>query len=129
MLRQAARRPSRHCLPSPWERRGPSGLLPPYVLPAPAKVGEAALRFFGSARQLGHLEATLVHVAASIALAFTLGALLALSAHYATWTGPAIHHRLSPFLNAFSGIGWTLLAVLWFGVSTTTVVFSISVVL
>lgn len=103
--------------------------LPPFILPAPQAVGEAALRFFSSARQLGHLGATLLHIGVAIAVSFTLGALLALAAHYARWAAPAIHQRLSPFLNAFSGIGWTLLAVIWFGVSTPTVIFSISVVL
>ena len=52
-----------------------------------------------------------------------------LLAHYAAWSAPAIHRRLSPFLNAFSGIGWTLLAVIWFGVSSATVVFTITIVL
>jgi NitT/TauT family transport system permease protein len=103
--------------------------LPPFILPAPQAVGEAAVRFFTSARQLGHLGATLLHIGVAIALSFTLGAVLALAAHYARWAAPAIHQRLSPFLNAFSGIGWTLLAVIWFGVSTPTVIFSISVVL
>jgi NitT/TauT family transport system permease protein/sulfonate transport system permease protein len=36
---------------------------------------------------------------------------------------------MSPFLSAFSGIGWTLLAVIWFGVSSFTVVFTIVAVL
>ncbi len=103
--------------------------LPPFILPAPQAVGEAAVRFFTSARQLGHLGATLTHIGVAIALSFVAGALLALAAHYARWSAPAIHQRLSPFLNAFSGIGWTLLAVIWFGVSTPTVIFSISVVL
>jgi len=106
-----------------------AGRVPPYMLPAPADVGRAALGFFGSARQLAHLGATLTHIGAAITIAFTLGALLALAAHYARWSAPAIHHRLSPFLNAFSGIGWTLLAVIWFGVSSATVVFTITVVL
>lgn len=106
-----------------------AGRVPPYILPAPAEVGRAALAFFGSAQKLAHLGATLTHIGVSIALSFVLGALLALAAHYASWSAPAIHRRLSPFLNAFSGIGWTLLAVIWFGVSSATVVFTISVVL
>ncbi len=106
-----------------------SAQLPPFILPSPAKVGEAAVRFFTSPRQLGHLAATLTHIGVAIALSFVAGAALALLAHYATWSSPAVHQRLSPFLNAFSGIGWTLLAVIWFGVSTPTVIFSISVVL
>lgn len=108
---------------------GASGRVPTYILPSPADIGQATLRFFGSARQLAHLGATLSHISLAIAIGFVLGALLALAAHYAAWSAPAIHRRLSPFLNAFSGIGWTLLAVIWFGVSSVTVVFSITVVL
>jgi len=106
-----------------------AGRVPPYILPAPADVGKAALAFFTSARQLSHLGATLAHIGVSIAISFVAGGLLAMAAHYAAWSAPAIHRRLSPFLNAFSGIGWTLLAVIWFGVSSATVVFTISVVL
>jgi len=106
-----------------------AGRVPPYILPAPTDVAKAALAFFTTARQLGHLGATLVHIGVSIAFAFVLGALLALLAHYADWSAPAIHRRLSPFLNAFPGIGWTLLAVIWFGVSNATVIFTITVVL
>lgn len=106
-----------------------SAQLPPFILPSPQKVGEAAVRFFTTPRQLAHLAATLTHVGVSIVLSFVAGALLALAAHYATWSAPLVHRRLSPFLNAFSGIGWTLLAVIWFGVSTPTVIFSITVVL
>lgn len=106
-----------------------SSQLPPFILPSPSKVGEAAVRFFTSARQLGHLSATLIHIGSAIAISFVLGSALALLAHYSRWFAPAVHGRLSPFLNAFSGIGWTLLAVIWFGVSTPTVIFSITVVL
>lgn len=103
--------------------------LPPYLLPSPMRVGEAGLQFFTSPQRLVHVYATLMHIGISIAIAFAGGALLALTAHYLAWSAPAIHMRLSPFLNAFSGIGWTLLAVIWFGVSTTAVIFSIATVL
>ena len=103
--------------------------LPPYMLPSPERVLSATGRFFTSPRQLGHLTATLFNVGTSILVAFTLGGILALFAHYARASAPTIHGRLSPFLNAFPGVGWTLLAVIWFGVSTTSVVFSITVVL
>ncbi len=103
--------------------------LPPYLLPSPLRVAEASSVFFTSAQRLVHVYATLMHILVSIAIAFVGGALLALMAHYLRWSAPAIHQRLSPFLNAFSGIGWTLLAVIWFGVSTTAVIFSIATVL
>jgi NitT/TauT family transport system permease protein/sulfonate transport system permease protein len=103
--------------------------LPSYILPSPQNILASALAFFTTAQKLGHVAATFGGVLASIALSFVAGSTLALIAHYASWTEPLIHHRIGPFLNSFSGIGWTLLAVIWFGVSPTTVIFSISVVL
>ena len=41
----------------------------------------------------------------------------------------AVHGRISPFLNSFSGTGWVLLAVLWFGLGDVTVIFSLAMVL
>ena len=43
--------------------------------------------------------------------------------------GHLVHGRIGPFLNSFSGIGWTLLAVIWFGLDHITVVFAIAAVL
>ena len=106
-----------------------SAHVAPYLLPAPASVARAAIAFFTSPRQLGHLGITLFHIGASIALPFVVGAALALLAHTFPATAPAIHRRLSPFLNSFSGIGWTLLGVIWFGVSSLSVIFASSVVL
>jgi NitT/TauT family transport system permease protein/sulfonate transport system permease protein len=103
--------------------------LPGYILPAPKDVLASAVEFFTSSRNLWHLGSTLTVIGLSIAISFLTGSLLALTAYYVPFTAPLIHHRLSPFLNSFSGIGWTLLAVIWFGVSRPTVVFSISVVL
>lgn len=106
-----------------------SARLPAYVVPPPGEVAWAVVDFFSNAQKLGHLGATLRNIGVAIAFSFTLGSVLAFVAHYARWSEPTIHRRLSPFLNSFSGIGWTLLAVIWFGVSMTTVVFAISVVL
>ena len=35
--------------------------------------------------------------------------------YYVGWLRPAIDSRLTPFLNSFPGIGWTLLAIIWLG--------------
>lgn len=106
-----------------------AGKVPAYIMPSPAQVWEAVHTFASSGNRLVHLWTTLMHIGASIAIAFTLGTALAFAAYYLHWTYPAIHQRVTPFLSAFSGIGWTLLAVIWFGVSSFTVVFTITVVL
>ncbi len=104
-------------------------LTPSYLLPGPGEVARRLWKFLGSARDLGHLAASLEHVGAAIAISFVLGSLLALLPYYLPVFRFAVERRLGPFLNAFSGIGWTLLAVMWLGVNSGTVVFAISAVL
>jgi NitT/TauT family transport system permease protein/sulfonate transport system permease protein len=106
-----------------------AGRVPAYLLPPPAELGSALWALISTGQRLTHLGATLGHIGAAIAIAFAGGALLAFVAHYAHWSAPAIHQRMSPFLSAFSGIGWTLLAAIWFGVSSFTVIFTIVAVL
>lgn len=100
-----------------------------YLLPGPIAVARRFVEFFGDAAMVMHMLASFWHILASIALSFTIGTAFALLAHYAPVTRLMVHGRLSPFLNSFSGIGWTLLAVVWFGVNDITVIFAISMVL
>jgi NitT/TauT family transport system permease protein/sulfonate transport system permease protein len=104
-------------------------VLPPFVFPGPAEVAVTLWQFVTTPRLLAHMLASFAHVGVAIAISFALGFALALLPTYVPVLDLAIHRRLSPFLNAFSGVGWTLLAVMWFGVTPTTVVFSISAVL
>ncbi len=106
-----------------------SYIAPPYLLPGPLPVAARLWRFATSAHDLGHLGASLFHVAAAISLSFLVGSLLAIAAHYVPLSRIAIERRLGPFLNSFSAIGWTLLSIMWFGVTPLTVIFAISVVL
>jgi NitT/TauT family transport system permease protein len=106
-----------------------SYIAPPYLLPGPVPVAERLWRFVTSAHDMGHLGASLFHVAAAISVSFLFGSLLAMVAHYVPLSRTAIEKRLGPFLNSFSAIGWTLLSIMWFGVTPLTVIFTISVVL
>lgn len=110
-----------------WEAA--SRAAPSYLLPGP---GETALRlwtFVTSAHDLGHLGSSLLHVGVSIVVSFVVGSALAFLAYYVPVLRFAVERRLGPFLNSFSSIGWTLLAVMWFGVNSGAVVFAISAVL
>jgi NitT/TauT family transport system permease protein len=102
---------------------------PSYLLPGPVEVAIRLWGFLTSARDLGHLGASLYHVGTAIAVSFVIGSLLAILPHYLPVLRFAIEKRLGPFLNAFSGVGWALLAVMWFGVGGNTVIFAISAVL
>ncbi|HEY1361036.1 MAG TPA: ABC transporter permease subunit [Xanthobacteraceae bacterium] len=104
-------------------------LAPAYLLPGPVQVARRLWSFLTSWRDLGHLGASLFHVAAAISISFLVGSLLALLAYQLPVLRLAIQRRIGPFLNAFSAIGWTLLSIMWFGVSPLTVIFAISAVL
>jgi NitT/TauT family transport system permease protein len=106
-----------------------SYVAPSYLLPGPIPVAARLWQFATNAHDLGHLGASLFHVAAAISISFVIGSLLAIVAHYVPLSRIAIDKRLGPFLNSFSAIGWTLLSIMWFGVTPLTVIFAISVVL
>jgi NitT/TauT family transport system permease protein len=110
-----------------WELA--SLIAPSYLLPGPGLVALRLWSFVTSWRDLGHLGASLFHVGAAIAISFVIGSLLALIPYYVPVLRFAIERRIGPFLNAFSAIGWTLLAIMWFGVTPVTVIFTISAVL
>jgi NitT/TauT family transport system permease protein len=103
---------------------GYSLTVPPFVLPGPLPVAIRLFQFFTTYNLYKQVFASIEHIAAGIA-----GSALALAAHYQPVLRLAVHGRLSPFLNSFSGIGWTLLSIVWFGVNEFTVVFAITVVL
>jgi len=110
-----------------WEAA--SLVAPSYLLPGPIPVAQRLWLFVTSSRDLGHLGASLFHVGAAITISFLIGALLALIPYYVPVLRFAIERRIGPFLNAFSAIGWTLLSIMWFGVTPLTVIFAISAVL
>ena len=97
-----------------------SRIVPPYQMPGPAPVARDMVSFFADRLPLGQLLLSLGHVAAAIAVSFLLGVGIALFAHYLPVLRLLIYGRLTPFLNSFSGIGWTLLAVFWFGLNDVT---------
>lgn len=102
---------------------------PTFELPDPLVVLENAGQFFTSWRKFSHILLSFAHVGASLVVAFVLGTLLALLPHYVPAFRLAVHGRISPFFNSFSALGWVLLAVLWFGANSFTVVFSIAAIL
>src|SRR5436309_15782461 len=82
-------------------------IAPSYLLPGPVQTASRLWLFVTSARDLGHLGASLYHVAAAIAISFLIGSLLALIPYYVPLFRFAIERRIGPFLNSFSAVGWT----------------------
>jgi NitT/TauT family transport system permease protein/sulfonate transport system permease protein len=106
-----------------------SAQLPSYMFPDPLTVLRRAAEFFVSYKLFAHLVASIVHVLVSLTLAFVLGGGLALLARYVPVTRTMIDGRITPFLNSFSSVGWTLLAILWFGLNPGTVIFAITAII
>ncbi|MPZ57261.1 MAG: ABC transporter permease subunit [Rhizobiales bacterium] len=107
---------------------GSSG-VPSYLFPDPVTVFHRSVEFFLGYKLFSHVVASVTHVLVSLTLAFLLGGALALMAHYVPVTRAMVHGRITPFLNSFSSVGWTLLAILWFGLNTGTVIFAITAII
>ena len=106
-----------------------SSVVESYVMPGPWLVFSRLGLMFTDVHEVGHMFYSFAHIIVSVAISFVLGSALAFIAHYFGTFELMVHGRLSPFLNSFSGIGWTFLAIIWFGISDVTVIFVISMVL
>ncbi len=102
---------------------------PPYLLPGPVDVAKQFFVFVIDPHMWVHVGASLLHVVGAVLGSILIGGGLALAAHYLPVLRLAVHGRISPFLNSFSGTGWVLLAVLWFGLGDFTVMFALAMVL
>ena len=100
-----------------------------YLMPGPLEVASRLGEFLTDPKLLVHMLVSFGHILGAVTLSFLLGFSLALLPYYLPVFHLLVHGRLCPFLNSFSGIGWTLLAVVWFGINHLTVIFAISMVL
>ena len=100
-----------------------------YQLPGPVLVFERLGQFFSDWHEFKHMFFSFGHIIAAVVLSFLIGSACAFLAFYVGDTRLAVHGRLSPFLNSYSGIGWTMLAIIWFGINAFAVVFVIGMVL
>ena len=106
-----------------------SQFVPAYQIPGPVVVARRMLGFVTDPLLALQLGISLAHATSAIALAFVIGAALAFLAHFVPAARLLVDSRLIPFLNAFSGIGWLFLGILWFGIDNTTVVFAVTMIL
>ena len=104
-------------------------IVEPYIMPGPVSVAVRLYEFFTDYHLVKHMFWSFAHIGGAILASFLIGSAFALLPFYLPSFGLMVHGRLSPFLNSFSGIGWTLLAIIWFGINDFTVMFAISMVL
>lgn len=103
--------------------------VPAYQMPGPHLVAARMARFMTDPYELAQLGWSLVHVCTAIAVSFVIGFTLALLSNTFWVLQRLIDDRVTPFLNAFSAIGWLFLAMMWFGVTSFTVIFAVTLIL
>ena len=106
-----------------------SAVSPAYLVPKPLLVAREAALYFTDRVYILHLATSVLHVVLSLFLGFVFAGALALLAFYVPPLRLLISERIYPFLNSFTSIGWTVLAVVWFGSGDLAVYFTITTVL
>ncbi|CAM3998262.1 ABC transporter permease [Bordetella tumulicola] len=96
--------------------------MPAFVLPGPAKVGDAMLTLFGTATFLHDVGMTMYRVVMGFLLATLVGTPLGL----ALGSNRTLAQFFEPLLsvtNTVSSAIWAVFAIIWFGISNATTIF------
>ncbi|WP_157982098.1 ABC transporter permease [Oceanicella sp. SM1341] len=102
-----------------WVARG----QPEYVLPGPGAVLAATARFLYDPGLMADAGISLLRVAASVLIGMVLALGLASLVRACPAAEEIVERRVLTFLNAFPSVGWAILGVIWFQISTPTVMF------
>lgn len=97
--------------------------LPAFVLPGPVDVLAALSRFVTDAAIGSHALISFARVVVSVAIAMVLALALAASVRAMPILEGIVERRILTFLNSFPSVGWAILGVVWFHISTQTVLF------
>lgn len=97
--------------------------LPDYVLPGPWDALRAAWAIFTQPELAWHMLVSLVRVCLSVAVAMAIALVLAGLAIRFRFLAPIVEQRILVFFNSFPSVGWAVLGVIWFQISTSTVIF------
>ena len=97
--------------------------MPAYLFPGVGSVLDAMVQLVTRPEFIVHTVTSIGRIFLSVTLALALGSALALIARYVPLLHEFIHERVKPVLNSFPSIGWALLGSIWFGVSSSAVIF------
>lgn len=97
--------------------------LPPFVLPGPMDVLKAMAQFVVDPNTAVNALISFARVVASVAIAMALALALAVAVRAMPVLEGIIERRILTFLNSFPSVGWAILGVVWFKISTPTVLF------
>src|SRR5436309_1127575 len=98
-----------------WEALAQFGVLDPFYLPPPSKVGATLFALFADGEIWTHIEATFGAALLGLALGVFVGALLGAGAALLPWVGEILDPAMT-VLNAVPRIILAPLFVIWFGI-------------
>lgn len=95
-----------------------------YILPTPGAVFNKSLDLLGRDPELArNTLVTTGRVFAAVGIAMVLGAMLVIVAHYVPLARGFVTRRFMPFMNAMPALGWAILGLFWFHISSFGVIF------
>lgn len=97
--------------------------LPAFIMPTPQAVFAKMIEFLYTPRLASHAAISFLRVGAAVAIATLIALFIGLVARRFPIFEEAVERRLLTFLNSFPSVGWAILAVIWFQISSTTVIF------
>lgn len=97
--------------------------LPVYVLPPPQMVAQSMFRFVADSGVAHHALVSFARVIMSVIVAMALALAIAAAVRAAPILDEVVERRILTFLNSFPSVGWAILGVIWFQISTPTVLF------
>jgi NitT/TauT family transport system ATP-binding protein len=100
-----------------------SKFVPEFIIPNPLDVLRITGELFYSQRYMWDTYTSFVRVAASVALSLGIAGVIVCAGWYLSPLRLLVANRIIPILNAFPSLGWAILAVIWFGVNTISVLF------
>jgi NitT/TauT family transport system ATP-binding protein len=100
-----------------------SKYVPEFVMPDPIKSLKLAVELFYRSDLVYHTFISFVRVVSAVVLSLLIGGVVVWAGWYFWPLRLLVANRIIPFLNAFSSLGWAMLAIIWFGVNDRSVLF------
>jgi NitT/TauT family transport system permease protein len=100
-----------------------SKYVPEFVMPDPIKSIKLALELFYRHDLVYHTFISFARVVSAVLLSLVIGGIFVWAGWYFWPLRLLVANRIIPLLNAFSSLGWAMLAIIWFGVNDGSVLF------
>ncbi len=97
--------------------------VPAFIMPTPQAALTKMLEFFHDPALMRHAGISFLRVGLAVGLATVIALAVGLLNRAFPVLEEAVERRLLTFLNSFPSVGWAILAVIWFQISSGTVIF------